>query len=208
MISRLLQFLTCCIKITKKATQTKANHQVSEITSPLQDSWVSLVAQLVRNLPAMRETWVRSLGWEAPLVKGKATLSSTLAWRIPWICIVHGVAKSLTKSQAWLSDLHLHFSSSWSLPSHQPLPLHSYSKALHWGLQIHIKSFPRVSPAQAGWKLVFCSGAGRSKKGLGEGELESWLELPGGLQEERLVITRLYQRLTFRNSQVHLFIYF
>ena len=40
---------------------------------------------VVRNLPAMRETWVRSLGWEAPLVKGKATLSSTLAWRVPWI---------------------------------------------------------------------------------------------------------------------------
>jgi len=44
----------------------------------------SLVAQLVRNLPAMRETWVQSLGWEDPLEKGKATHSSILAWRIPW----------------------------------------------------------------------------------------------------------------------------
>ena len=43
----------------------------------------SLVAQLVRNLLAMRETWVRSLGWEDPLDKGKATHSSILAWRIP-----------------------------------------------------------------------------------------------------------------------------
>ena len=42
------------------------------------------VAQLVKNLPAMRETWVRSLGWEDPLEKGKATHSSILAWRIPW----------------------------------------------------------------------------------------------------------------------------
>ena len=45
----------------------------------------SLVAQLVKNPPVVRETWVRSLGWEDPLEKGKATHSSILAWRIPWI---------------------------------------------------------------------------------------------------------------------------
>ena len=50
---------------------------------PLQYSWAFPVAQLVKNLPAMWETWVRSLGWEDPLEKGKATHSSTLAWRIP-----------------------------------------------------------------------------------------------------------------------------
>ena len=50
---------------------------------PLEYSWASLVAQLVKNLPAMWETWVRSLGWEDPLEKGKATHSSILAWRIP-----------------------------------------------------------------------------------------------------------------------------
>ena len=44
----------------------------------------SLVAQLVKNTPAIWEIWVRSLGWEGPLEKGKATLSSILAWRIPW----------------------------------------------------------------------------------------------------------------------------
>ena len=44
----------------------------------------SLVAQLVKNSPTMQETWVRSLGWENPLEKGKATHSSVLAWRIPW----------------------------------------------------------------------------------------------------------------------------
>ena len=50
-----------------------------------------LVAQLVKNLPAMGETWVRSLGWKAPLEKGKATHSSILAWRIPWsVCISMG----------------------------------------------------------------------------------------------------------------------
>ena len=50
----------------------------------LQYSWASLVAQLMKNLPAMWETWIRSLGWEEPLEKGKATHSSILAWRIPW----------------------------------------------------------------------------------------------------------------------------
>ena len=55
------------------------------IVYPLQYSWASLVAQLVKNPPAMWETWVQSLGWEDPLEKGKATHSSFLAWRIPWI---------------------------------------------------------------------------------------------------------------------------
>ena len=50
---------------------------------PLQYSWASLVAQLVKNLTAMWETWVQSLGWEDPLEKGKATHSSILAWRTP-----------------------------------------------------------------------------------------------------------------------------
>ena len=59
------------------------------IDCPLQYSWASLVAQLVKNLSVMWETWVRSLGWEDPLEKGKATHSSILAWRIhgfysPW----------------------------------------------------------------------------------------------------------------------------
>ena len=51
---------------------------------PLQYSWASLVAQLVKNPPATRETPVRSLGWEDPVEKGKATHSRILAWRIPW----------------------------------------------------------------------------------------------------------------------------
>ena len=51
---------------------------------PLLYSWMSLVVQLVKNLPVMEETWVRSLGWEDPLEKEKATHASILAWRIPW----------------------------------------------------------------------------------------------------------------------------
>ena len=57
---------------------------------------------MVKNLPAMQETWVRSLGWEDPLEEGMATHSNILAWRIPmdrgaWWVIVHGVAKSRTR---------------------------------------------------------------------------------------------------------------
>ena len=51
---------------------------------PLQYSWASLVTQLVENPPALQETLVPSLGWEAPLEKGKAAHSSIVAWRIPW----------------------------------------------------------------------------------------------------------------------------
>ena len=64
------------------------------------------MAQLVKNLPAMQETWVLSLGWEDPLEKGKATHSSILAWKT-MDCVVHGVAKSRTR----LSDFHFHFHS-------------------------------------------------------------------------------------------------
>ena len=71
----------------------------------LQYFWASLVAQMVKNLPVMRETWVWSLGWEDVLVEGMATNSSVLSWRIPmdrgaWWATVYGV----TKSQTWLSD--------------------------------------------------------------------------------------------------------
>ena len=51
---------------------------------PLQYSWASLVAQLVKNPPAMQENLVRSLDWEDPLEQRKATHSSILTWRIPW----------------------------------------------------------------------------------------------------------------------------
>ena len=51
---------------------------------PLQYSWASLVAQLVKKPPAKSETWVQSLGLDDPLEKGKATHSSILAWRILW----------------------------------------------------------------------------------------------------------------------------
>ena len=51
---------------------------------PLNSSGASLIAQLVKNPPAMQETLVQSLGWEDPLEEGMATHSSILAWKIPW----------------------------------------------------------------------------------------------------------------------------
>ena len=51
---------------------------------PLQYSWAFLVAQTEKNLPAIRETWVRSLDWEDPLEKGMATHSRILTWISPW----------------------------------------------------------------------------------------------------------------------------
>ena len=61
--------------------------------------WAPLVAQTAKNLPAIWETWVISLGWEDPLEEGMATHSSILPWRIPldrgpWQDTVHGVAKN------------------------------------------------------------------------------------------------------------------
>ena len=60
---------------------------------------------MVKNLPAMRETWVRSLGWEDPLEKGLATHASVLAWRIPWTEEPGGLQSMGSKSQTQLSDL-------------------------------------------------------------------------------------------------------
>ena len=65
------------------------------------DSAPTLVAQMVKNTPAMKETWVQSLGWEDPLEEGRATHSSILAWKIPinqgaWQATVHVITKSGT----------------------------------------------------------------------------------------------------------------
>ena len=67
-------------------------------------NWTFLVAQTVKNLAAVWETWVRSLGWEDPLEEDMATHSSILAWRIPtdggaWRATVHGVTKSCMTEQ-------------------------------------------------------------------------------------------------------------
>ena len=64
------------------------------------------MAQLVKNLPAVRKAWVRSLDWEDPLEKEMTTHSSILAWRIQWT-MVHGVPKSQTRLSSFYSQANV-----------------------------------------------------------------------------------------------------
>ena len=71
-------------------------------------SWISLVAQMAKHLPTMRETWVRSLGQEDPLEKEMATHTSILAWRIPWMEEsggLHSVGSQRVRHD-WVTSLH------------------------------------------------------------------------------------------------------
>ena len=103
--------------------------------------WASLVAQMVKNTPAMQETWVRFLGWEDPLKEGMATHCSILAWRIPmdrgaWHATVHGVTKSWT----WqITHTHTHTEGT-----------NESSKSIKWSLSLLLWVFAGtgyISPA-------------------------------------------------------------
>ena len=97
-----------------------------------QTSRASLVSQLVKNLPAMQETWVWPLGWEDPLEKGKATHSSILAWRIAWTEEPSGLQSMVCKESAtseWLTLSNLAqqvLIAVWLLPT-QPWTSHKRS---------------------------------------------------------------------------------
>ena len=71
---------------------------------PLQYFWAPLVAQLIKNLPAMQETWVQSLGWEDPLENEMAAHSSILVWEIPMTEEPGGLVHGVTGSQTGLRD--------------------------------------------------------------------------------------------------------
>ena len=79
------------------------------IESTLREFGLGFVAQTVKNLPAMQETWVRSLGGKDFLEKGLATHSSILAWRIPWTEEPGGLRSMGSQSPPGLSDKHFHF---------------------------------------------------------------------------------------------------
>ena len=76
---------------------------------PLQNSWASLVAQLVKTLPIMRKTQARYLCWEDPLEKGKAAHSNILTWRISW---------TIQLSWTQLNNLHLHIKAVYCHPAY------------------------------------------------------------------------------------------
>ena len=113
---------------------------------PLQYSWASLVAQTVKNPPAMRETWARSLGWEDPLEEGLMTYSSILAWRIPvdrgaWGAPAHGHSthKCTQECQSrvdWVPPLYSPFQncfghySAWPFCTHLRIILSVSTKSL------------------------------------------------------------------------------
>ena len=86
----------------------------------------SLVAQMVKNLPAMKETWVQALGWEDPPEKRMATHSSMVAWRIPRTEEPGGLQSMGSQSWTRLSDQHLHFLQ-WSGFSPRPSPHNTHS---------------------------------------------------------------------------------
>ena len=73
---------------------------------PVRYSWASPVAQLVKNMPAIQETWIQSLGWEDPLEKEKATHSSILAWTILWTVYSIG---SQRVGHDWLPESLVHW---------------------------------------------------------------------------------------------------
>ena len=83
---------------------------------PSQYCWASLMAQMVKNLPSMREIWVRPLGWEDPLEEGMATHSSIIAWRTPWTGEPGRPHHRVTKSWTRLTDFHF---SSYLLKNYQ-----------------------------------------------------------------------------------------
>ena len=120
-------------------------------------SGASLVAQLVKNPPAMRKTWVWSLGWEDPLEKGKATHSSILAWRIPWTT-VHGV----TKSQTWLTNFHTH--------------THTHIFSASFQIGFAVIAFMNIGPCKIHEKFVVCS-FGIIKNSAGTSPVVQWLRI-------------------------------
>ena len=121
---------------------------------PPQYSWASLVAQLVKNPPAMQETWVSSLGWADPLEKGKATHSTFWAWRIPWTVSSMG---SQRVGHSW--ETFTHFPQHWGL-FHWVVSSHQVTKVL----ELHHQSsqwYSRLISFKIDWvfyKLlsVFC----------------------------------------------------
>ena len=95
------------------------------IDYPLQYSWGSLVAQLVKNPPAMQETWVWSLGWKDPLEKRKGKYSRILAWRIPWTKFLGLQRVDTTEQLSPFPSLHLpHCRQILYLLSHQGSPMY------------------------------------------------------------------------------------
>ena len=99
-----------------------------EIGYPLQYSWASLVVQLIKNLPAMWETWVRSLGWEDTLEKGTLYSLQYSGLENSMDCIVYGVAKSRTRQRDFHFQASLIAQLVKNLPAMQETPIRFLSQ--------------------------------------------------------------------------------
>ena len=104
---------------------------------PLQYSWTSLVAQLVKNLHAVQEPWLWSLGWEDPQEKGKATHPSILAWRIPWTVYSPWDHKDFDTTERFSKIVYIYiyiyiFFFFLSLPSPSSLPFLFSATSTFW----------------------------------------------------------------------------
>ena len=93
--------------ITDMSRKTLNSHFL--IFGPLYHHWTSLIAQTVKNLPTVQDTWVQSLGWKDPLEKGMTTHSSILAWGIPWQRSLTGYSPlgSQRVRLDWVTKAHL-----------------------------------------------------------------------------------------------------
>ena len=97
------------LKMIEMNLLIKQTHRLNEFMVTEGKERTSLVAQMVKRLPTMRETWVQSLGWEDPLEKEMTTYPSTLTWKIPWM-EEHGSHQSMgSQSQTLLSDFTFTF---------------------------------------------------------------------------------------------------
>ena len=132
--------------------------------------WASSVAQLVKKPPPMRETWLRSQGWEDPLEKGKAIHSSTLAWRIPWLHSPCGLQRaghdweislSLFLQVCVLSEAHRGwtvFLGSTTLPT---ISTWSLDSLLHWCSLWSLGSGTVSQTSSLSYSFLLCDFEGR-----------------------------------------------
>ena len=122
---------------------------------PKAHQWASLVAQMVKNLPALLESWVRSLVWEDPLEKEMATHSSILAWRIPWTDEPGGLQSTGSQrvGHNWmtLNFNYLHFICLSDLAD-PPVSILSFTSQILFGLRYHSGEESSVLEQQ---RLVF-----------------------------------------------------
>jgi len=115
---------------------------------PFQYSQASLVAQTLKNLPAMWETWVRFLGWEDTLEEGMATHSSILAWRIPmdrgaWQVTVHRVTKHQTQLSKHSTECSVPRKLSWYIHDEGALVMNESHKQVRFETKkFHLQKFP------------------------------------------------------------------